>query len=110
MKSFGMLKCPMMLVGFGAALLLSPACRAQEVSPDHFTDSGIQDVYDGAQKPAAPKASPKASQPGQARARQISLPVTVQPVAKRTPVSATQPSVRAAADKRKPVPPAPKKQ
>jgi hypothetical protein len=42
MKSFSLLKIPMMMLGFGAVLLLTPACRAQsEISPDHFdgTDS-----------------------------------------------------------------------
>jgi hypothetical protein len=36
-------------------------------------------------------------------------PVTLEPVAKRTPVSARQPGVQAVADKRKPVPSTPKK-
>jgi hypothetical protein len=33
-----------------AAMLLvsTPSCKAQEVSPDHFTDTGVQDVYDAA--------------------------------------------------------------
>ena len=43
MKSFGLLKVAMMLVGLAAGLILSPpACRAQsEIDPDHFdgTDS-----------------------------------------------------------------------
>src|SRR5258708_638957 len=41
-KLFSLLKIPMMLFGLGAALVLTPACRAQsEISPDHFdgTDS-----------------------------------------------------------------------
>jgi len=42
MKSFSLLKIPMMLGGLGAILLFAPHCKAQsEVSPDHFdgTDS-----------------------------------------------------------------------
>jgi len=41
MKPISFLKVPMLLVGFGAVLLFAPACKAQEVSPDHFdgTDS-----------------------------------------------------------------------
>ena len=112
MKSLGMLKFPMMLAGLGAALLLSPACKAQEVNPDHFTDTGVQNVYEVASTKPAP-AAPKAKQnapASQARARQSNSPATVQPVAKRTPVSATQPDTQAAADRRKPVPPATKKQ
>jgi hypothetical protein len=109
MKSFGMLKIPMILVGLGAALVLSPACKAQEVSPDHFTDSGVQDVYEGAPgKVVAPKVK---QQPiSQARTNQTNSPATLQLVAKRTPVSAnTQPGAQAVANKRNPVPSAPKK-
>jgi hypothetical protein len=105
MKSFGMLKIPMMLVGFGAALALTPACKAQEVSPDHFTATGVQDVYEGAPgKAAGPKVQQKPS-----ATHQPNSPATLQPVAKRTLVSAAQPSSQAVADKRKPVPSAPKK-
>jgi hypothetical protein len=45
-------------VGLAAMLLVStPSSKAQEVSPDHFTDTGVQDVYDAAlAKAAAPKA------------------------------------------------------
>ena len=42
MKSFGLLKLPMILLGLGALAVGAPACKAQsEVSPDHFdgTDS-----------------------------------------------------------------------
>jgi hypothetical protein len=109
MKSFGMLKIPMILVGFGAALALTPACKAQEVSPDHFTASGVQDVYENASgKAVAPKLQQKPSAT-QARTNQSNSPATLQPVAKRTLVSAAQPSSQTVADKRKPVPSAPKK-
>lgn len=37
MKPFSLLKIPAMLLGIGAALVLTPACRAQsEINPDHF--------------------------------------------------------------------------
>lgn len=37
MKHFMLLKLPFLAFGIGAALLLTPACKAQsEVSPDHF--------------------------------------------------------------------------
>jgi hypothetical protein len=110
MKSFGMLKIPMILVGFGAALALTPACKAQEVSPDHFTATGVQDVYEGAAgKAAAPKIHQK-SPAAQARTHQTNSPATLQPVAKRAPVAATQPGPKAIADKRKSVPATTKKQ
>jgi len=32
------------LVGLGLFLSFPPACKAQEVSPDHFTDSGVEGV------------------------------------------------------------------
>lgn len=37
MKPYGLLKIPVLLLGFGALLLFAPTCKAQsEVSPDHF--------------------------------------------------------------------------
>lgn len=65
MKSFAMLKMPILLCGFGAALILSPACKAQEVSPEQFAD-GNTVPFETAQKAAtgAPKqeqAKPKAA-------------------------------------------------
>lgn len=110
MKPFGILKFPLILAGLGAALAFSPACRAQEVSPDHFTDTGVQDVYEPAKdKPAAPKLQQKPAAP-QTRAHQTASPGTLQPVSKRTPVAAAQPGTRAVADKRKSAPASPKKQ
>jgi len=41
-KSFSLLKIPVLVAGFGALLFFAPACKAQsEVNPDHFdgTDS-----------------------------------------------------------------------
>ncbi len=109
MKSFGMLKIPIILVGLGAALVLSPACQAQEVSPDHFTDTGVQDVYESApSKVVAPKVQQKPPAT-QVRTHLRHSPATLEPVAKRTPVSAAQPGAQAVADKRKPVPSTPKK-
>jgi hypothetical protein len=109
MKSFVMLKLPMVLVGLGAALVLSPACKAQEVSPDHFTDTGVQDVYDGSQNKASASKLKQSPSKTQARTHQTNSPATLQPVAKRTPVSAAQPGPKAVADKRKTVPSTSKK-
>jgi|ERR1700726_4764220 len=110
MKSFRMLKLPMMFVGLGAALALSPACKAQEVSPDHFTDTGVQNVYENASaKTAAPK--PKQSQSAaQGRSSQAKASATLQPVAKHTTVSTAQPGPKTVADKRRSAPATPKKQ
>ncbi len=110
MKPFGMLKIPMILVGLGAVLALSAACKAQEVSPDHFTDTGVQDVYEGAQGRLVGSKLKQKPSTSQARAHQTNSPATLQPVAKRTPISAAQPGTQAVADKRKLVPSTPKKQ
>jgi hypothetical protein len=110
MKSFGMLKIPMILVGLAAAIVLSPTCKAQEVSPDHFTATGVQDVYESAPaKVTAPKVQQKPSA-AQARTHQTSSHSTLQPVAKRTPVSAAEPGAQVVADNRKTVAGALKKQ
>jgi len=88
-------------VGLTAMLLVStPSCKAQEVSPDHFTDTGVQDVYEGA---PAKVAAPKAKQnllASQTRVRQINSSVTSQR-AKRNDLLYTQNSTPAVVDKRK---------
>jgi hypothetical protein len=57
MKPFSLLKIPVLLVGFGALLLFSPACKAQsEVSPDHFDGTDAWEI--AARKPVAPKTKP----------------------------------------------------
>jgi hypothetical protein len=110
MKYFGMLKLPMILVGMGAALAFSPSCKAQEVSPDHFTDTGVQNVYENAPaQTAAPKPKQNKSA-AQVRSSQTNSSATLQPVAKHTPVSAAQPGPKTVADKRKSAPATPKKQ
>lgn len=103
MKSFGMLKIPMILVGLGAALAFSPACKAQEVSPDHFTDTGVQDVYESAPGKVAGSKLKQKPPTSQARTHQTNSHATLQPVVKRTPVPSAQPSAQEVADKRKPV-------
>ncbi len=56
MKPFVMLKIPMLLLGFGAALLLSPACKAQsEIAPDHFDGTDAWET--AAHKPVPQKAT-----------------------------------------------------
>ena len=49
-KSFSLLKLPILLAGFGALLLFSPTCKAQsEVNPDHFDGTDTWEV--AARKP-----------------------------------------------------------
>ncbi len=60
MKPFSLLKLLAVLLGFGAILVLSPACKAQEVSPDRF--DGSDSWVAAAQKPLpATKAKPATS-------------------------------------------------
>ena len=57
MKPFSLLKIPMILVGFGAVLLLAPACKAQsEVSPDHFDGTDSWEI--AARTPVATRTKP----------------------------------------------------
>lgn len=63
MKHFMLVKLPLLVLGMGAALLFTPACRAQsEINPDHFdgTDSwaaAAKVVHAPAQKQALAKPS-----------------------------------------------------
>jgi hypothetical protein len=57
MKSFSLLKIPMVLLGFGALMLFTPSCKAQsEVSPDHFDGTDSWEI--AARTPVAPKIKP----------------------------------------------------
>jgi hypothetical protein len=90
MKPFGILKISLFVAAAGAALVFSPACKAQEVSNDHFTDTGVQDVYGPPAKPVAPKQ------------KQNTRPATtLQATAKRAPALAAQPVAQEVAEKRK---------
>ena len=35
-------------VGLAAILFSTPSCKAQEIAPDHFTETGVQDIYESA--------------------------------------------------------------
>ena len=89
-------------LGLAAMLLVStPSCKAQEVNPDHFTDTGVQDVYEGAPaKVAAPLVKQNLSAT-QARQHQINSPATVHTVAKRTHQLSAELDIPAVADRPK---------
>lgn len=110
MKSFYMLKLPVILLGVGGALLLSPVGKAQEVSPQSFTDTGVQDYYEAA--PAKPAKAPvKQKAPAvAAHKQQAGSSATLQPAVERSASAAKQPSTQAVAEKRKTGSSAPKKQ
>src|SRR5260221_13086046 len=59
MKPISFLKVPMLLLGFGAVLLFAPACKAQEVSPDHFDGTDSWEI--AARTPVAAKAKSAAN-------------------------------------------------
>jgi hypothetical protein len=105
MKLFVMLKIPVILFGIGGALLLSSSCKAQEVSPDHFTETGVQDVYESApNKTLAPAV--KKTPALHTRKHQTSSAVTAQlTTTKPRPLLTAQPVV----EKRKRAASAPKK-
>ena len=111
MKSFGMLKLSLIVAGAAAVLSFPPACRAQEVTNDHFTDTGLQDVYDGGPaKQATPK---KVQKPAvvQVQAHQKTRPTaTVHATAERAPVLSAQAVATEVAEKRKTAPKPQKKQ
>ncbi len=111
MKSFGMLKISLIAAGAAAVLSFSPACKAQEVTNDHFTDTGLQDVYDGAPaKQATPK---KVQKPAvvQVQAHRKSKPAAAAYAgAERAPVPSGQPVATEIAERRKTTPKPPKKQ
>jgi hypothetical protein len=59
MKPLSLLKVPLLLVGFGAVLLFAPACKAQEVSPDHFDGTDSWEI--AARTPVAAKSKSAAN-------------------------------------------------
>jgi hypothetical protein len=108
MKAFRMLNLPVVLLGFGGVLLLSPACKAQEVSPDHFTDVGIEDVYQASpRKVGAPQAK-QTPATSEARNHRTDSPA-IQLTATRNPPLAAQPGAMAIPEKRITAPRKPKK-
>jgi hypothetical protein len=109
MKSFGMWKIPVMLLGLGAAAILTPACKAQEVNPDHFTATGIDDMNHANQQKAATPALKQTPSAQHVRNHQMDAPATLQLAAKRDAVLPAQPG-SAAQEKRTATARNPKKQ
>jgi len=98
-------------LGLAAILLVStPSCKAQEVNPDHFTDTGVQDVYDAAPAKVATPIAKQNRSAAQVRRQQLNSPATVQTVAKRTYQLSAQLDTPAAVDKPKPASITPAKQ
>ncbi len=89
-------------LGLAAMLLVStPSCKAQEVSPDHFTDTGIQDVYEAASATAATPAVKHNLAASQARTHQANSQAAMQPAARRNAILSAKLDTPAVDDKRK---------
>jgi hypothetical protein len=89
-------------LGLAAMLLVSaPSSKAQEVNPDHFTDTGVQDVYEGAPANVATPIVKQNLSWTQVPKHQIKSPAAVHTVAKRTYLLPTQLATPAVADKPK---------
>jgi len=95
-------------VGVAAMLLVSsPSCKAQEVSPDHFTNTGVQDVYEGAPAKVAVPVMKQNLLASQVRAHRINSSTAAQHAAKRNDLLYSQLETPAVANKRKPAANAP---
>jgi hypothetical protein len=98
-------------IGLVAMLLLStPSCKAQEVSPDHFTATGVQDVYENAPAKVATSNSQQKLPDSKTRRHKMSSPGMPQPSPKRTSLMHAQPGRQVVSKKHKPAPIASTKQ
>ena len=102
MKSFGMLRISMIVLGFAAAMLIAPRCRAQgEIDPDHFDGTDFWQTAAVA-KVHAPKTNPaKAGAAGQVLNRNTSGHATLRATAVRNVPNAEGRETVAVLDKRK---------
>jgi hypothetical protein len=108
MKSFSLLKLPVLLFGFGAALVLSPACRAQsEIAPDHFDGT---DPWETAAHRVVTSRTHQTSAAVQVQNRKAESHSAVQFAAVRELSQAAQQDTVAIQDKRKTAARKPKKQ
>jgi hypothetical protein len=102
MKSFDMLRISMIVLGFAAAMLIAPQCRAQfEIDPDHFDGNDPWQAADLA-KVHVPKTNrASAGARGQALNGNTSGHATLRSTAARNVRNAQGPEVVAVQDKRK---------
>ena len=102
MKSFSLLKIPVLVVGFGALLFFAPACKAQsEVSPDHFDGTDTWEI--AARRSVTPKVKPgPTSGSYQAENKKAGAAASLQLAAAREVQSSAHRNAVAVQDKRKP--------
>lgn len=92
-------------IGLVAMLLLStPSCKAQEVSPDHFTATGVQDVYENAPAKVATPNSQQKLPDSKTRRHKMSSPGMPQASPKRTSLLHAQPGRQVVSKKHKSAP------
>jgi hypothetical protein len=101
-KSFSLLKIPVLVVGFGALLFFAPACKAQsEVSPDHFDGTDTWEI--AARQSVTPKVKPgPTSGSYQAENKKAGAAASLQLAAAREVQSSAHRNAVAVQDKRKP--------
>ena len=101
MKSFNISSLLVILLGCTAALLLSPASKAQE-GFDHFTGTGVQNVYEPVTGKVASPAVKQMPTDLQAQKRLTGSASTLQLATKQGSSLPAKPQAQAAAKKRKP--------
>ena len=109
MNRFILLKLSVLLIGIGAALVLTPACQAQsEISPDHFDGT---DSWATAARPAhlQPQKQPAAKPSLQAKSQKEAKGSAFQLTSAREVTTAVRPEAGAVDRKRKPASPNPDK-
>jgi hypothetical protein len=100
-KSFVLWKLPLILVGLGAALFLSPACKAQsEVNPDHFDGTDSWQTAVAHQAPIVGHNQAKTAVQTQTQNKKPVSGASVQLAAARQGSQAARPEVVALQDKR----------
>jgi hypothetical protein len=101
-KSFSLLKIPVLVVGFGALLFFAPACKAQsEVSPDHFDGTDAWEM--AARRPVTPEVKAvQASASYQAENKKAGSGVNLQLAAARELPNPANHNAVAVREKRKP--------
>ncbi len=104
MKSFNILNLSVILLGFTGALLISPASKAQEVTADLFTESGVLNVYEHGAGKAVTATAKQMPAVVQARKQQNGSASPLQRTAKRGSSLLAQPEAQTLPEKRKPAP------
>lgn len=104
MTSFNLLKLPVILLGFAGTLLLSPTGKAQEVTSDHFSETGVLNVYQPVAGKSAQPAVKQMPAAVQARKQQTGSASSLQRTAKRATSLPAKPEAQAVTEKPKPAP------